>query len=185
MPSFDQIKSDERASQELRREVGAALTGPIDPFDCAERLGVTIRWSADEFDGDNSGDDSARDWSGMARALPDGRLLVLLNSNQTPERARVTLLEEVFHHRLGHTTNELSSEGRIGHLRDQEREAYWTATAALLPMREVALRVHQGRLADEIADEFHVSMELVEMRIKTLRLWEVHKCRTEAHAPLP
>lgn len=52
-----------------------------------------------------------------------------------------------------------------------EQEAYWTAAAALLPSKAVAMAVYRGETADDLAVRYSVSSELAEMRIKTLGLW--------------
>jgi hypothetical protein len=87
----------------------------------------------------------AKVWSGMGMPLPAGQLLVLLNPSQTPERAASTIMEEVAHAHLGHQPSQLVTEanGMVRRLYDAaiEREAKWTAAAALLPAKAVARAV--------------------------------------------
>ncbi len=114
----------------------------------------------------------AKQWSGMGNALPTGELLVVLNRHQTPERARVTLLEEVAHHYHRHTPVSIGPGGRAEYYTEEEQEAKFTAAATLLPSKEIAKAVYRGDSAASIASKYGASVELVEMRIKTLNLWD-------------
>lgn len=120
----------------------------------------------------------AKVWSGAGVPLPDGRILVLLNPRQTLERAAVTIMEEVAHVYLGHQPSRIESlpngVQKREYDRDKEWEAYSVAAAAILPRYAVARSVWNGRSAESIATEYGASRELVEMRIKLLRLWPDH-----------
>jgi IrrE N-terminal-like domain len=117
-------------------------------------------------------------WSGGGVDLPDGLTAVVLHPSQTQERAASTLLEEIAHAHLKHPPSRLIA--LPGGLRRREydsaveREAYWTAAAALLPAKVVARAVWQ-RAAGELSTAFGVSLELVEFRIKILGLWQEYK----------
>lgn len=121
----------------------------------------------------------AREWSGMGKALPNGKLLIALNPNMTVERETVTIMEEVAHAHYGHQPIELLTLAanlvRRRYDADAEREAYWTAKAALLPAVAIGQAVYRGCSAEEIAVRYGASVELAEMRIKTLRLWPHYK----------
>lgn len=121
---------------------------------------------------------SPKVWSGSGIPLPDGHLLVLLNSTQTAERANVTVLEEAAHEHLGHEPTRIDTSISVLPKRtynaQNEQEAYWTAAAALLPMKAVAQAVFRGQLARDLASAYGVSVELVEFRIKILGLWDRH-----------
>lgn len=165
----------------LRRQAGVGPRARLDPFATHEALGIIIARA-----GDLQGLDyedlerlktlDARTWSGSGQRLPDGRLLILLNPNQTPERAVITVMEEVAHVHFGHEPSALLAEptGTWGRRYDatSEDEAYWTAAAALLPSQVIARAVWHRVPASTIATEYGVSRELVEFRIKTLRLWQ-------------
>ena len=114
-------------------------------------------------------------WSGSGRPLPNGKLFVMLNANQTRERMNVTLLEEVAHRYYDHDPVVLGSDGRHNYNAAQEQEAYWTAAAALLPMVVVAKAVRRGETAAELGKRYGASQELAEMRIRTLGLWNHYK----------
>lgn len=119
-----------------------------------------------------------KSWSGMGKQLPDGKLLVVLNPNMTIERERVTIMEEVAHIHFEHQPSELipypmGFEQRK-YNKQIEQEAYWTAGATLLPSKAVALAVWRGETAEDLAIKYEVSVELAEMRIKTLGLWSYY-----------
>lgn len=116
-----------------------------------------------------------REWSGMGQKLPNGDLLIALNPNMTIERETVTIMEEVAHAHYGHQPVELRTMPlgltQRRYDEDAEREAYWTAGAALLPAKAVGIAVYRGLSAEDLAVDYEISVELAEMRIKTLRLW--------------
>ena len=174
---------------DLRRQAGIGAEGRLNPFDLEAALGIVIASPGGlglltKEDCKHLDRIDARIWSGGATELPDGRLLILLNPNQTLERAAVTVMEEVAHVHLGHQPSTLSLEptdmpGRR-YNEAAEDEAYWTAAAALLPSRVVARAVWDEKPAETLAIHYGVSIELVEFRIKTLRLWPWYRGRRAA-----
>lgn len=170
----------ERNAAILRQRAGV---GPLDRFEpqmYADQLKLrfiqleNIDGLRDElFQGVQELD--ARKWSGISTLMADGYLLIGLNPNMTVERENVTILEEVAHAHYGHTPVELQGYSlglsRRRYNEDEEREAYWTAGAALLPSKAVGLAVYRGDAAEDLATAYAASVELAEMRIKTLRLW--------------
>ncbi len=102
----------------------------------------------------------------------------LLHPSQTPERANVTIMEEVAHVHLGHQPSRLVATSSGMEKREynetDEKEAYWTAAATLLPRHAVAQAVWRGQSVEDLAAAYGVSRECVEFRIKTLRLWTEH-----------
>jgi len=96
----------------LRKKAGLGSTGRLDPFTVKDELNIIVMTPGDLGglgDADQAGllDLNARIWSGGAQELPDGRLLILLNPNQTPERAAITVMEEIAHGHLGHQPSTL------------------------------------------------------------------------------
>lgn len=164
----------------IRQKAGLGRWEQLDPFALQASLNIVI---ADPRSlGQLTKEDheqlpliDARTWSGGAKELPDGRLLVVLNPNQTRERAVVTVMEEVAHAHIGHQPSPLSlnPDQLAGRSYDQvaEKEAYGSAAAALLPSVVVARAVWHSMPAENLSIEYGVSVELVEFRIKTLRLW--------------
>lgn len=163
----------------LRQRAGVGPQGRFDPFAAAPRFGVEIGklegLQLDPEDLQRLQKIDARMWSGGARQLPDGRWIVLLNPNQTPERAVSTMAEELAHAHLDHRPSALlpDAAGLIGRTFDEadEDEAYWTGAAALLPSAVVARAVWHETAAEALASTYAVSLELVHFRIKTLRFW--------------
>lgn len=173
----------------LRQRAGLGPQDRLDPFAQQAVFDIVVvdprsLESLDAADHENLRDIDARTWSGSGQPLPDGRLLVLFNPNQTPERAAVTVMEEVAHAHFGHHPSTLVVEptGLVGRHYDAvaEDEAYWTAAAALLPSAVVARAVWNGVPVGALAAEYGVSAELVEFRIKTLRLWPWYRKRRVA-----
>lgn len=170
--SHELMKRYEVIAQSLRERAGAGPLGPLDPFELARRLGVVIEYSRSL---------EVKDWSGMSKPLPDGRLFVMLHAGQTPERMNATLLEEIVHHVQGHTPVQIGPGGRSEYNEAEEQEARFSAAAALLPMKAVAQAVLRRDDPTRFAALHGASVELFEMRVKTLGLWALYKDRS----PLP
>lgn len=170
----------------LRQRAKVGPSDRLDPRQLTQELGITVASLNDLValtpeDRELLSGVDAKEWSGMGIPLSTDKLLVILHPNQTPERASVTIMEEVCHSYFGHKPSQLITQasGIVKRQYDEiaEREAYWTASATLLPSEVVAKAVWRGRSAEEIAIRFGASTQLVEMRIKTLLLWDEY----EAH----
>jgi Zn-dependent peptidase ImmA (M78 family) len=178
VPTRDFIQHIEKQAVQLRQRAGLQPMERFDPTKVAEDLKMTIA-TPDEIQAmppalrDYIKSMSPKVWSGSGIPLPDGHLLVMLNPNQTNERAKVTTLEEASHEMLGHEPTKIDTltRKRTYNARN-EQEAYWTAAAALLPSKAVALAVYRGQSAQELAATFGVSVELAEFRIKITGLWD-------------
>src|SRR5829696_9928654 len=99
----------------LRERVGLGPEGRLDPFAAAPQFGIIVGNldclpELDQHDIQRLREISPRTWSGGAQELPDGTLHVLLNPNQTPERAVITVMEEVAHAYFGHQPTSLVLE---------------------------------------------------------------------------
>ncbi len=170
----------------LRRRAGVGPTERLDPWAVAPTFDLEFvrpENVPDATDEDRAlvSDLTAKQWSGMGLPLPDGRLLVMLNPNQTPERCNVTIMEEVAHVHLGHKPVALisSTGGGVQRHYDKvtEQEAYWLAAATLLPTPVVGRAVWNGLTVGQLAESFGVSIELAGFRIKVLRLWPDYQKR--------
>lgn len=164
----------------LRQQSGLGLTERLSPRELMAELNIQIVYP-DEINMLTAemrhlllGLD-AKVWSGMGNILPDGKLLIILNPNQTPERENVTVMEEVAHRYYGHQPSQLGKIGRGRYDEATEKEAYFTAAASLLPSRVVGQAVWRGESAETLAANYGTSVELAEMRIKTLNLWAYKK----------
>lgn len=116
------------------------------------------------------------EWSAMSVPLDaiQDHWVVLLNDCHVRERQRVTILEEYWHILLGHRLTKVAKFGNIyGRTYDsaEEHDAYYLASACLLPKTAFTSAVESGRSSDEIASQFGTSRELVDYRKKRLGLW--------------
>lgn len=102
-----------RHAEQLRVLIGAHDNDPMDPFALACAMGVRVK-TVESLD--------VEDFSGHL-SLRDEKRVALLNARQTPERMRVTLLEELCHLHYGHPMSELGEGGRE-HNQAIEQEAY-------------------------------------------------------------
>lgn len=124
-------------------------------------------------------DEACGEWSAMSVPLnaSNEKWVVLLNDCHTVERQRVTLLEEYWHILMGHKLTKVARIAQTyGRTYDkaEEHDAYYLASATLLPKSAVQLAVTNGTLSAVIAKHFGTSPDLVEYRIKRLGLWREH-----------
>lgn len=122
---------------------------------------------------------SSREWSAMSVPLDirHEQWAVLLNDAHTIERQRVTVLEEIWHILLGHKLTKISRVSEVyGRTYDkiEEHDAFYVASASLLPRAAIIDLIRNNYSASEIAFEFGTSHELVDYRIKRLGLWREH-----------
>jgi transcriptional regulator with XRE-family HTH domain len=119
------------------------------------------------------------EWSAMTVPLdPNNETwAVLLNDSHRVERQRVTVLEEFWHILLGHRLTKIArvaeAYGRT-YDKTEEHDAYYLASATLLPRDAMIDAVSKNHSSDKIAGAFGTSSELVEYRIKRLGLWREH-----------
>ena len=119
------------------------------------------------------------EWSAMSVPLDADHehWAVLLNDCHTIERQRVTLLEEIWHILIGHKLTRIAKVAEAyGRTYDsvEEHDAYYLASATLLPRSAIAAAVAERRTSISIAQQFGTSSELVDYRIKRLGLWRDH-----------
>ncbi|MDZ7896284.1 MAG: XRE family transcriptional regulator [Sphingobium sp.] len=124
-------------------------------------------------------DEACGEWSAMSVPLDASheKWVVLLNDCHTMERQRVTLLEEYWHILMGHKLTKVARIAQAyGRTYDkaEEHDAYYLASATLLPKSAVQAAVAEGKSSAVIAKHFGTSPELVEYRIKRLGLWREH-----------
>lgn len=102
---------------------------------------------------------------------------VLLNDSHTVERQRVIVLEEFWHILLGHRLTKIArvaeAYGRT-YDKTEEHDAYYLASATLLPKAAMIDALSKNRSSEQIARVFGTSSELVDYRIKRLGLWREH-----------
>jgi Zn-dependent peptidase ImmA (M78 family) len=120
--------------------------------------------------------ESRHEWSAMSVPLngSSDSWAVLLNDYHSVERQRVTILEEFWHILLGHKLTRVAriadSYGRT-YDRAEEHDAYYLASACLLPKTAMIKAVERKLPSGQIAETFGTSSELVDYRVKRLGLW--------------
>ncbi len=174
----------EAQAGELRRLAKADLLQKLDPLKLTATFRIRIMDATKlpmllDEDPDFFATIDVKKWSGFAQRLPTNEVMVILHPYQTPERARVTLLEEIAHLHYNHASSRLVSlsSGLIQRTFNAriEQEAYWTAAAALLPAYALAQAVWRHESVQQIATMFGTSVELVQFRLKILSLWTPYK----------
>jgi hypothetical protein len=111
-------------------------------------------------------------WSGgvLPIPLPDGKYLCILNPTHPPRRRKITLMEEIAHRHMKHQPSKLVVDSSDLRARDFnkacETEAFGIGAAALLPWRQMFDLLNSGSSVFEMSEQFDVSTQLVEYRIK-------------------
>ena len=125
-------------------------------------------------------DHGSIEWSAMSVPIANKEVqwVVVRNDTHTMERQRVTYLEECWHILLGHKLTKVAriadAYGRT-YESSEEHDAFYLASASLLPEKEMHQWVSRGKSAEDISRHFETSPELVEYRIKRLGLWRSYK----------
>lgn len=122
---------------------------------------------------------ASSEWSAMSIPLDlaNESWAILLNDSHAVERQRVTVLEEFWHILLGHKLTKIARVAKAyGRTFDkaEEHDAYYLASATLLPKSAITKAVSKGRTSKQTAKTFGTSPELVDYRIKRLGLWWEH-----------
>ncbi|MCG5486825.1 MAG: XRE family transcriptional regulator [Sinorhizobium meliloti] len=173
----------EQTAEDFRKDLGLKKNDPLDPFflivDSVTVERLRDSFCIDEKTRNTLAGPSCNEWSAMSiplNAVQDS-WVVFLNDSHTIERQRVTLLEEYWHILSGHKLTKIAKiAGSFGRTYDsaEEHDAYFLASATLLPRDAVKRMISDGKSAAEIASFFGTSPELVEYRIKRLGLWRDH-----------
>jgi transcriptional regulator with XRE-family HTH domain len=156
------------AFDSLRLEVDGICVIPVGTTDCLDPRAINqLR------------NDAGSEWSAMSIPLDaeEERWAVLLNDSHTVERQRVTVLEEFWHILLGHKLTKIARVAEAyGRTYDkiEEHDAFYLASAALLPKAAIIEAVRRNCTSEQIARMFGTSPELVDYRIKRLGVWREH-----------
>lgn len=173
----------ERIAEKFRADLGLAEAEPIDSLKIevegveVVRVGQTNCLDQETLDYLREG--ASGEWSAMSVPLDveHERWAVLLNDGHTLERQRVTVLEEFWHILLGHKLTKIARIAEaFGRTYDktEEHDAYYLASATLLPKAAVIEAVGDNRSSAQIAGAYGTSSELVDYRVKRLGLWREH-----------
>jgi transcriptional regulator with XRE-family HTH domain/Zn-dependent peptidase ImmA (M78 family) len=173
----------EQAAEKFRADVGLASDEPLDSLrievDGVSLIPVGIANCLDAQIVNQLRGDAGGEWSAMSVPLDadNENWAVLLNDSHSVERQRVTVLEEFWHILLGHKLTKIAriaeAYGRT-YDKTEEHDAYYLASATLLPKAAMIDAVSTNRSSEEIAQAFGTSTELVDYRIKRLGLWREH-----------
>ncbi len=173
----------EEAAETFRTELGLEKEDPLDPFHLVVDSVIVERLQAstciDAKTRNILAGSACNEWSAMSVPLNAAQdsWVVFLNDCHTLERQRVTLLEEYWHILSGHKLTKIAKiAGSFGRTYDssEEHDAYFLASATLLPRGALKRLVSEGKGAAQIAAFYGTSSELVEYRIKRLGLWREH-----------
>lgn len=195
LPFSQRSRVWEPKARSLRALGGASDGGALDPWRLAPKVGLTVLEAdaeclakLDPASRSHLIGEGGRCWSGgvLPIPLPDGTRLCLLNGAHSRRRNRITLMEEIAHIHLRHApTQMVMSAGRLS-VRDydhrQEAEAYGVGAAALLPWEAFFRGMNLGRTAEELAEEYEVSTQLVEYRIKITGATRLYNARQRTRA---
>lgn len=173
----------EQTAEQFRNDLGLGDDEPLDSLrldvEGVDIVRLTQTKCIDSATLERLSTDACGEWSAMSVPLDEyhERWAVLLNDCHTAERQRVTLLEEVWHILSGHKLTKIAKiADSFGRTYDsaEEHDAYYLASASLLPRSAITGFVADGMISGDIASYFGTSPELVEYRIKRLGLWREH-----------
>jgi len=183
-PSLTSRRPWEDTAEDIRKSLGLRDDEALDPFtvqlDRVERIDAKNVKRVDETALRQLLGPGAPEWSAATIPLNDQRLdwVIVLNNAHTVERRRATLMEEYCHLLLGHDMTTISAQEGVtfrDYRQEFEQEAYYVGAAILVPRSDLQRRLGLKQKAEEIAEHFGVSRELVEFRIKRLGLWYTYR----------
>jgi len=163
----------ERRADKLRCLIGLNATEPLDPYKLAPAVGIELRtpfqvqgmphsWLDQLLERDPSS------WSAGTLHLPGQKAVVVLNPTHAETRKRATLMEEIAHVYLGHKPSSLIVIKGITAMRSykksQETQAYWTGSAALVPLALMKQSQATGIQREALAKHCGVSVDLIKFR---------------------
>lgn len=170
----------EAMAQKFRKDLGLNCDQAIDSLDIAVE-GVSVFFASntsclDRLTSRHLCETAETEWSAMSVPVDqrDGTWAILLNDKHSKERQRVTVLEEYWHifleHKLTKVAKIADAYGRT-YEKNEEHDAFYLASATLLPREPVMKAILSGEPAQNIASKFGTSPELVGYRIKRLGIW--------------
>lgn len=171
----------ERNGLKIRSDFSRAAHVPLEPFDIAVCTKNVRLLGRDEF-AQIVGGNNARilfelhpnKWSGFTVPV-NGLNLIVLNSTHASTRQHATLMEELFHIRLGHKPCRVFQCPETGIMRREfdskiEVEARHSAFASLVPFAALRDMLHSGGTIESIAEHFCVSIDVVNFRLNVTKL---------------
>ncbi|HEY6806842.1 MAG TPA: ImmA/IrrE family metallo-endopeptidase [Pyrinomonadaceae bacterium] len=188
LPPGEKWRKFELKALGLRDFARVRLDQPLNPFNLARFANLLVLdfeqiKGLNEVTREHLLGAGVESWSGGACTLPNGSKLVILNPTHGRSRTNATLMEEICHVFLGHQTNRLSvvtkdERGNVmsrDYRKADEEEAYGVGAAALVPYVSLRRMLASGKSIKDIAARFHVSLSLVEYRMKVTKLWRMYR----------
>jgi hypothetical protein len=178
LPFSDRARRWEIIADDLRSLARLRNGSNIDPEALASRVGlhlVDVLAVLSEFpiaERDHLLITAKDRWSGgvLPLKLPNGKYICMLNPTHPPRRNRITLMEETVHIHRRHTPTGLREIAPGLRVRTydqaQEAEAYGVGAALLLPWGRFYHSLDTGTPVEEISEEYDVTSQLVQYRIK-------------------
>ena len=164
----------EEMSRSLRAELGLDPAAPLPAELLASYLGVFL-WSVEDLglapaDVTQLVHDDPDSWSAITVSAAD-RDAIILNPNHRRGRYSSDVMHELAHLLLGHEPSTIFFAGQEnlalrGFNKAAEDEANWLAGALLLPRDALAKLRAQNRPKDVACDEFGVSRQMMDFRMR-------------------
>jgi Zn-dependent peptidase ImmA (M78 family) len=158
----------------LRRDQGLPPVAPLDPHVLAARLRVAMVTPRDLIAlpsdiADRLLNEHHRSWSAVTVSM-GSRSLIVYNDAHSRARQATDLTHELAHLLLAHKPalvflNPVKDLLLRTFDQNQEEEASWLAGCILLPRQALITARAQRKAVSEIADEYHVSNDLVTYRL--------------------
>lgn len=164
----------EEAALRVRKKLELPVASPLNPFQLAKLLSVTVLAPQDLIDLPDDlrtrlVSDHRDSWSAIT--VTDGHVhLIVINPSHAPSRTNSNLAHELAHLILDHEPSMMFLSPNSGsairtHNPLQEEEANWLAGCLLLP-RQALLSIRRRRLTDERAcAEYGVSPGMLRFRL--------------------
>ena len=161
----------ERLAQEIRSEMGTRASSGLDAASLATHAGADVR-RADELTSFSKLEAIEALQPGAFSACTfhiGGRPIIVYSPLASHGRTQSDLAHEVSHILLGHdvqTVQQLDGVSFFTCDPDEEQEANWLAGCLLLPRKLLLLAVRRGLSAEDVAQEYGVSLQMAEFRIR-------------------
>lgn len=165
----------ERRSVEVRKDLGLTNVCPLNAFNLAKHINVTV-WSTRDVNGmteldfinlEKEDDDC---WSALTLRI-DTNHLIIYKAGQSKPRVNSVVMHELSHIMLGHELAEacVMEDGSLAprnFSQDQEDEADWLGGSLLLP-RPALLKIRRDGLSkDETSEIYNVSKQMFDWRVR-------------------
>lgn len=187
MERWTQAKMTELAAEE-RGNLGLTLFEPLDLHRLAEEYGVPIYCLTELADEASAAvayfsQEGSQRWSAALIPIGSGRVIIE-NDSHSLARRRSSIGHELSHHLLEHPFQEMLLTDDGCHRFDPELEVQATFLSGQLLIPDAAARraAFAGWTNDKVAEEFQVSTQFAQMRMKGVRVLAARALRKQAAA---